>query len=43
MLKQAERLMDELAASKALLEIHYEDEVLMLIEHRRNRLLLIGK
>ena len=31
MLKQAEKLMNELAASKALLEIHYEDEVRMLV------------
>ena len=27
LLKQAEKLMDELAANKALLEIHYQDEV----------------
>ena len=27
LLEQAEKLMDELASNKAILEIHYEDEV----------------
>ena len=30
LLQQAEKLMDELSANKALLEIHYQDEVCIL-------------